>query len=153
MTEQIRRADAVWSGDLHSGSGTITNVTSGAFSDLPVTWAARTEDHGGRTSPEELLAAAHASCFSMQLSSFLAKAGHQPEQLQVSAEVVFRKLEAGWKVAESRLTVRGRVPGISEAEFRSHAERAKEGCPISGALTGNVELSVQASLAQEASVA
>ena len=147
MTEAMRRAETVWQGDLHSGSGTILKVTSGAFSDLPVSWAARTEEANGRTSPEELLAAAHASCFSMQLSSLLAKAGHPPEQLDVSSEVVFRKAEVGWKVASSRLTVRGRVPGISEDEFLRHADSAKDGCPISGALKGNVELSVEASLA------
>jgi osmotically inducible protein OsmC len=147
MPEAVRRAESVWNGDLMSGSGTINNVTSGAFSDLPVSWAARTEEANGRTSPEELLAAAHASCFSMQLSSLLAKAGHPPDQLDVSAEVVFRKGDPGWKVAESRLTVRGRVPGISDDEFRRHADAAKDGCPISGALKGNVELSVEASLA------
>jgi osmotically inducible protein OsmC len=152
MPEQTRRADVVWNGDLLSGSGTITRVTSGAISEQPVTWASRTEEASGRTSPEELLAAAHASCFSMQLSSFLAKAGHRPERLDVSAEVVFRKLEA-WKVAESRITVRGQVPGISEDEFRKHADAAKEGCPISGALKGNVELSVDAALVREPTAA
>ncbi len=118
----------------------------GAFTDLPFSIPSRISVLQGKTSPEELLAAAHASCFSMQLSSFLAKAGHPPERLEVSAEVVFRKMEVGWKVAESRLTLRARVPGISEEDFRREADRAKDGCPISGALAGNVELSLDATL-------
>lgn len=142
----IRRAEATWSGDLMSGSGTVSAVSSGAFADLPVSWAARTEESNGRTSPEELVAAAHAACFSMALSNGLAKAGHAPERLDVSAEVTFDKVDAGWKVASSALTVRGRVPGMSADEFRAAAEAAKDGCPISGALKGNVALSVQATL-------
>lgn len=143
---QTRRADAVWTGDLLSGSGVVSASTTGVFSELPVTWAARTEAPGGKTSPEELLAAAHAACFSMALSSNLAKAGHPPERLEVGAEVTFDKREAGWKVASSALTVRGRVPGISADEFERLAEAAKDGCPISSALKGNVELSVEATL-------
>ncbi len=145
MLEQIRRADVTWTGDL-SGSGTINRVTSGALGDLPVSWGARTEEHRGRTSPEELLAAAHAACFSMSLSSRLAKAGHPPERLETSAEVVFRKVDDGWKVAESRITVRARVPGITDEAFRTAADGARDGCPISVALKGNVELSVDAKL-------
>ncbi len=141
-----RRAEATWSGDLTSGNGTVRAASSGAFGDLPVTWASRTEEANGRTSPEELLAAAHAACFSMALSNGLAKAGHPAERLDVSAAVTFDKRDAGWKVASSALTVRGRVPGMSAEEFRSAAETARDGCPISGALAGNVELSVDASL-------
>lgn len=146
MLEQIRRADVTWTGDLNSGSGTINGVTSGSLGNLPVSWGSRTEEHRGNTSPEELLAAAHASCFSMSLSSRLAKAGHPPERLETSSEIVFRKEEAGWKVAESRITVRARVPGISEDAFQTAAEGARDGCPISVALAGNVELSVDATL-------
>lgn len=142
-----RRADAVWNGDLISGSGTVSASTSSAFRDLPVTWASRTEEANGRTSPEELVAAAHAACFSMAFSSRLAKAGFPPDRLDVSATVTFDKLESGWKVASSALTVRGKVPGIDAERFRQEAEAAKDGCPISGALAGNVRLSVEASLA------
>jgi osmotically inducible protein OsmC len=143
---EIRRGEATWSGDLTSGSGTVRAATTGVFADLPVTWAARTESHGGKTSPEELLAAAHAACFSMAFSNGLAKAGTPPERLDVSADVTFAKLDSGWGVKSSALTVRGRVPGISEEDFRAAAEVARDGCPISQALKGNVELSVEASL-------
>ena len=147
MSEALRRADVTWTGDLLSGSGTINSVTSGTINAMPVSWRSRTEDPDGRTSPEELLAAAHASCFSMQFSSFLAKAGSPPERLEVSAEVSFTKQEVGWKVTRSHLTVRATVPGISEEDFLRHAEAAKEGCPISGAIQGNVELTLDATLA------
>lgn len=141
----IRRAEVHWNGDLMTGSGTVSAVSSGAFTDLPVSWAARTESPD-RTSPEELVAAAHASCYAMAFSGRLARAGTPPTSLEVSAEVTFDKLEAGWKVTSSQLTVRGVVPGISAADFAAEAEAAKDGCPISGALKGNVELSVDASL-------
>jgi lipoyl-dependent peroxiredoxin len=143
----VRRAEVAWSGDLASGSGTVSAVSSGAFSELPVSWATRTEQPAGQTSPEELVAAAHASCFSMALSAALGRAGSPPERLDVSAEVTFDKLEAGWRVVSSHLTVRGVVPGMSEAEFVTAAEGARDGCPISNALKGNVALSVEATLA------
>ncbi len=142
----VRRASATWQGDLMSGSGQVTAGSSGSFSSLPVTWASRTEEPNGRTSPEELLAAAHAACFSMALSNGLAKAGHAPERLDVQAVVTFDRVDGGFKVASSRLTVRGRVPGLDADGFRSAAEAAKDGCPISQALKGNVELSVEPSL-------
>jgi osmotically inducible protein OsmC len=145
MTE-VRRADATWEGDLLSGSGVVSASTSGAFSELPVSWASRTEASNGKTSPEELVASAHASCFSMSLSSNLAKAGHRAERLAVSAEVTFDKLEGGWTLTKSALTVRGVVPGIDQAGFQAAAETARDGCPISRALKGNVELSVDATL-------
>lgn len=143
----VRRAEATWSGDPTTGSGTVSAVSSGVFSDLPVSWAARTESSDGKTSPEELVAAAHAACFSMALSAGLGRAGTPSERLDVSAEVAFEKQEAGWKVASSHLTVRGVVPGMSEADFVKAAEAARDGCPISGALKGNVALSVDAALA------
>ena len=143
----IRRAEATWSGDLQTGKGTVSAVTSGAFAELPVSWAARTETSDGRTSPEELVAAAHAACFSMAFSNELAKAGHPAERLDVSAEVTFDKGDGGWRVTTSALTVEGRVPGMSAPEFEKLAQAAKDGCPISKALAGNVELSVKASLA------
>jgi lipoyl-dependent peroxiredoxin len=142
----IRRAEATWSGALTTGSGAVSAISSGTFTNLPVSWAARTEAPGGKTSPEELVAAAHAACFSMALSAGLNGAGTPPERLDVSAEVTFDKLEAGWRVVSSALTVRGRVPGMSEDAFRAAAEGAKDGCPISQALKGNVALSVEATL-------
>lgn len=142
----VRHAEVVWNGDLMSGSGMITYVSSGAFTRLPVSWASRTEAHDGRTSPEELLAAAHAACFSMALSAGLARAGTPPTRLDVKAVVTFDKTDAGWKVASSALRVRGVVPGATAEAFKAAAEAAKDGCPISGALKGNVALSVEAEL-------
>ena len=142
----IRRAEVVWSGDLPSGSGTVSAMSSGAFESLPVSWAARTESPEGKTSPEELVAAAHASCFAMAFSGALGRAGTPPDRLDVSAEVTFDKLDAGWRVVSSALTVRGVVPGMSAEDFVAAAEAAKDGCPISQALKGNVELSVDATL-------
>lgn len=143
----IRRADVTWTGALTDGSGTVGASTSNAFSGLPVTWASRTEEANGRTSPEELLAAAHAACFAMAFSAGLGRNGTPPERLDVSATVTFDKRDAGWKVASSALTVRGVVPGIDSAKFKELADAAKDGCPISGAIKGNVELTVEAELA------
>ena len=142
----IRRAEASWSGPLTTGSGTVTAVSSASFSGLPVSWAARTEASNGLTSPEELLAAAHASCYAMALSGALGRAGTPPERLEVSAEVTFDKTDAGWRVVSSALAVRGRVPGSTEADFLVAAEATRDGCPISQALLGNVALSVTAKL-------
>ncbi len=141
-----RRAEATWQGDLIHGSGQTTAVSSKAFTSLPVSWAARTEESGGKTSPEELVAAAHASCFAMAFSGALGRSGTPPERLDVGATVTFDKVGDGWKVVSSALTVRGRVPGIDAEAFKQAAEAAKEGCPISQALKGNVELSVDATL-------
>jgi osmotically inducible protein OsmC len=128
-----------------SGNGTIERVGSGAFGPLGVSWAARTgEGQAELTSPEELVAAAHAACFSMALSNMLAEAGTPPEGLSVSAVVTF---VPGTGITASRLDVEGRVQGISEDAFREAAEQAKDGCPVSGALKGNMELSVTARLA------
>ena len=143
----LRRAAVIWHGNLTDGSGTITEVTSGAFGGLPVSWAARTEEANGKTSPEELLAAAHAACFSMAFSSRLAKNNTPAQRLDVSATVTFAKSDAGWGVASSVLAVSGVVPGIDAGTYRSLAEAAKDGCPISGALKGNVAISVEATLA------
>jgi len=141
-----RRAEVVWKGDLTSGSGEIVSSGSGVLSSLNVNWRSRTEEPGGSTSPEELIAAAHASCFSMALSHGLAQAGHAPEQLDVSAVVTFEQVEGGWKIASSDLEVQGTVPGMDEAAFQEAAEQAKDGCPVSGALKGNVEMTVNARL-------
>ena len=142
-----RFAEATWTGDLLSGSGSIDYVSSGAFARMPVTWASRTEQHDGRTSPEELIASAHAACFSMAFSSGLAKNGTPATTLTVKAVVTFDKTEAGWKIAKSELTVRGTVPGIERSKFAELAVAAKDGCPVSQALKGNVALSVDAQLA------
>ena len=142
----VRRAEATWTGSLAEGSGMINNVTSGSITQLPVTWASRTEAADGRTSPEELVAAAHASCFSMAFSAGLTGNGTPPTSLKVGAAVTFDKVEAGWKVVSSALTVRGVVPGIDAATFTTLAEAARDGCPISWMMHGNVALSVDATL-------
>jgi osmotically inducible protein OsmC len=139
-----KRAEATWRGELASGEGVIERVGSGAFGPLPVTWAARTGEGGDElTSPEELLAAAHASCFSMALSLGLGKAGTPATALNVAATVTF---VPGTGITRSALEVSGEVPGITEEAFRAAAEQARDGCPVSKALAGNVELSVDARL-------
>jgi osmotically inducible protein OsmC len=138
-----RRAEVIWHGDLPSGSGRIDSVTSGAFGGLDVSWPARTEEPGGKTSPEELIAAAHASCFSMALSGGLERAGHAPEQLNTSATVTFQPGEGITKIA---LEVAGRVPGMDDEAFQQAAEQAKEGCPVSKALAAVPEISLTARL-------
>jgi lipoyl-dependent peroxiredoxin len=143
----VRRATVSWKGDLNSGKGSLDAATSGAFSNLPVTWGSRIEAADGRTSPEELLAAAHASCYSMAFAGDLNRAGSPPESLDVTSEVTFDRVDGKWTVVSSKLTVVGRVPGLDEKRFRELAELAKDGCPISRALKGNVALSVEASLA------
>ncbi len=132
-----RHAEVTWHGDLMSGGGTIESVGSGAFGPLRVTWASRTEQSDGLTSPEELVAAAHASCFSMALSNTLAKAGTPPESLSATATVTF---VPGTGITRSALEVVGAVPGLDDAAFRAAAEQAKDECPVSKALAGNVDL-------------
>ena len=139
-----RTAEVTWQGSLLEGSGTIERVGSGAFGPLDVTWASRTEESGGRTSPEELIAAAHASCLSMALSSELAKAGNPPERLQTSATVTF---VPGTGITKSALRVRATVPGMDEAGFIQHAETAKQNCPVSKALAALPEITLDAALA------
>jgi lipoyl-dependent peroxiredoxin len=145
-----RRARTVWKGTLLEGRGVVTAESSGVFSELPVSWAARIEDRsGGLTSPEELLAAAHASCFCMALSGALAKQGTPAESLDVTATATFDKVGEGWKVVSMDLALRGNVPGIDEAAFAEAAGTAKDGCPISGALKGNVDVRVTAELIKD----
>jgi lipoyl-dependent peroxiredoxin len=140
-----RTAEAVWEHDLMSGSGRVKG-TSGALPEVAVSWASRTEAPGGKTSPEELLAAAHASCFSMALSAGLGRMQKPPERLQVKATATFDKVGDAWRVTKMELVVSGKVPGISEADFEKAAQAAGQGCPISAALKGNVPVSVQAKL-------
>ena len=142
----VRTATVTWQGSLTEGSGSVSAGTSGLFTDLPVTWGSRTEGFDGRTSPEELLAASHAACFAMAFSADLGRAGYTPEEIHVEAEVSFDKLDGGWTVTSSALTVLGHVPGITPDEFDRIAEGTRDGCPISRALAGNVELSVDATL-------
>jgi osmotically inducible protein OsmC len=144
-----RTATVTWNGTLAEGSGTVSAGTSGLFTDLPISWGSRTEGYDGRTSPEELLAAAHASCFSMALSGALARAGTPPDHVHVSATVTFDKVGDAWTVTRSELDVVGTVPGIDDDAFDAAAENAKANCPVSRALAGNVEVSVSATLEDE----
>jgi len=138
-----RRAEVTWQGDLMGGSGTVESVGSGAFGPLDVSWPSRAEDSNGKTSPEELIAAAHASCFSMALANGLAQSGNAPESLSVSATVTF---VPGTGITRSALDVLGVVPGLDEDAFRQAADDARENCPVSQALKGNVELTLNARL-------
>jgi len=143
------RAQAVWEGDLMTGQGRVSSRTSGVLRDAELTWKARTESAGGtKTTPEEMLAAAHASCFAMALSHGLAQAGKPPQKLDVTATVTFGPKQGGggFSVQESALEVRGSVQGMDAAAFQKAAEAAKDGCPISQALKNNVKLSVKAQL-------
>ena len=139
-----KNVKVTWRGDLATGKGTVESVGSGAFGPLDVSWPARTGDEEGMTSPEELIAAAHASCFSMALSNGLSGMGNPPQSLAVSATVTF---VPGTGITRSALDVVGVVPGIDDGVFREAAERAKEDCPVSMAMQGNVVMSVNARLA------
>jgi osmotically inducible protein OsmC len=140
-----RRATSVWEGDLAHGAGKLTSG-SGALGELPVTWASRTERSDGKTSPEELIAAAHASCFSMALSHQLTQGGNAPERLTVTSTVTLDTVDGAPTVTTSVLTVEGQVPGIDQAAFEAAASDAGKNCPISRALAG-VEITVNAALA------
>jgi osmotically inducible protein OsmC len=144
MAMAERTATTKWDGDLAHGRGTITGA-SGALGELPVTWASRTERSDGKTSPEELVAAAHASCFSMALSHTLTQGGNPPDHLEVTAKVTLDQRDGNPTVTTSELTVTGTVPGIDQAAFAQAASDAGQNCPISRALAG-VEISVQATL-------
>jgi lipoyl-dependent peroxiredoxin len=140
-----RRAEAVWEGDLRSGSGRF-DLASGAISGEEVTFASRFEESGGKTSPEELIAAAHATCFSMALAHALAEEGHAPARLQTSAVCTLDQADGGFRITSMRLVVRGEVEGIDESAFAAAAEQARDTCPVSQALVGNLEISLKASL-------
>ena len=147
MPRVSRDARVTWEGNVARGSGAIS-ATTGAFEELPYSLATRIERPDGKTSPEELLAAAHASCFSMAFSARLGKNGTPPTDLNVRAEVAFDQVDGGWKVTTSTLKVKAVVPGIDDETFQRIAEDARDNCPISKALTGNVELSVEAQLVE-----
>jgi lipoyl-dependent peroxiredoxin len=138
-----RKAEVTWNGDLMNGNGRIDSVTSGAIGGLDVSWPARSEEPGGKTSPEELIAAAHATCFSMALSHGLAQAGNAPDELKTSATVTFQPGEGITKIA---LDVAGRVPGIDDDAFQQAAQDAKKNCPVSQALASVPEISLTARL-------
>jgi lipoyl-dependent peroxiredoxin len=144
MAMAERSATTVWEGNLPHGRGSV-NGASGALADLGVTWASRTERSNGQTSPEELIAAAHSSCFSMAFSNELSQAGHDPERLEVTAKVTLDQKDGAPTVTTSEITVSGRVPGIDQAGFAQAAEAAGRNCPISRALAG-VEITVSATL-------
>jgi lipoyl-dependent peroxiredoxin len=141
-----RTARAVWQGNLVNGNGEVSTESTSVLVSTPVTWAARTEAPDGKTSPEELLAAAHAACFCMALSGALDKAGTPPERLETTATATFDEVGEGWKVTTMVLQVKGKVPGVDAAAFEEAARGAGEGCPISGALKGNVDIRVTAEL-------
>ncbi len=147
MDSAERRAQVTWSGTLAEGSGRL-RMASGAAPEMTVTWASRTARSEGKTSPEELIAAAHASCFAMAFSHGLSEAGTPPDRLDVTATVTFQQTDAGWHVASSRLEVGGVVPGLDQAAFETAALAARDGCPVSQALRGNVEIGVAATLEQ-----
>jgi lipoyl-dependent peroxiredoxin len=138
-----RRADVTWNGSLMEGSGTIRSTTSNKLGEQKVSWPNRAEDNPDATSPEELIAAAHAACFSMALSHALAQAGNAPDELNTSATVTFQPGQGITKIA---LTVEGRVPGIDEAQFQDAAKTAKENCPVSKALASVPEITLDARL-------
>ena len=140
-----RSANALWRGDLKSGAGTLTTPQSGVFDKLPYSFKTRFENEDGRegTNPEELIAAAHAGCFAMQLSAFLAEAGHPAEELSATAEIT---LVPGTGITGSHLKLTAKGPGMSEADFQEAAQRAKAECPVSKAL-GAIKVTVEAKLA------
>jgi lipoyl-dependent peroxiredoxin len=140
------RAEAVWDGDLAQGRGRVKG-TSGGLAETSISWAARSGTASGLTTPEELLAAAHAACYAMALSAGLGRLQKPPTKLQVSATATFDKVGDGWKVTTMELSVTGTVPGISAAEFEAAAKAAADGCPISNAIKGNVSVTHTAKLA------
>jgi osmotically inducible protein OsmC len=146
MATAERKAEVTWDGNLLEGSGRL-KVDSGAFPELRVTWASRTEQPGAKTSPEELIAAAHASCYAMALSATLARGGSPPEQLRVTAVVSLDPKEGGgFRISGSRLSVAGRVPGLDQSQFEEMARKGEEGCPVSNALRDNVDIQLDARL-------
>lgn len=141
-----RSAEVTWTGTLTEGNG-ILSAGSGALNNMPVTWASRTQESGGKTSPEELIASAHAACYAMAFSNTLAQAGKPPEQLHVTAVCSLDRTESGLKITTMALDVRGKVPGITADQFSELANKAEQGCPVSNALRDNVQISVNAQLA------
>ncbi|MEJ7656800.1 MAG: OsmC family peroxiredoxin [Thermoleophilaceae bacterium] len=148
MADVTRNASVHWEGDIRSGSGKLDLASSGAAGDLPISLPTRSsDDASGQTSPEELIAASHAGCYAMALSMVLTQGGNPPESLDASAEVALAEASGGgYEVTRSELTVRGRVPGLDAEGFEMAAKEAEQACPISNAMRGNVEISVNAEL-------
>ena len=145
MPSAQSQADAIWEGNLSQGHWTIT-LESGIISDQPITWASRTQRTRGKTSPEELIAAAHAGCYGMALSNTLDKAGHPSKRLDITAVCTFETGGDGAKISTMELRVRGAVPGIDQARFEELARQGEQGCPVSNALRNNVRITVNAEL-------
>ena len=139
-----KTAHATWEGTLAEGSGRVS-LGSSAVTDLPVTWKDRAEGGEG-TSPEELIAGAHASCVLMALAGGLARAGTPPTRLESEARTTFDQVGEGFAITKMELKIRGQVDGLDEEAFREAAEGAKENCPVSQALQGNVEITLDAAL-------
>lgn len=148
MPKAERRSQVTWEGNLMQGHGTIVSTSSGALKDLPVTWASRTEQPDGKTSPEELIAAAHAECYAMGLAHGLAQSGTPVKSLQVDAVCTLELSASGPKIQSMDLQVSGNVPGIDQAAFEQAAQVAEQSCPVSNALRNNVTISVHAQLTQ-----
>jgi osmotically inducible protein OsmC len=141
-----REAEVIWQGTLAHGAGRLSLTSSGVLDGAPVTWASRTEAPGGKTSPEELLAAAHATCFSQALALVLGKRKAMPERLAVHVRCAMDEVDGTPKITRSALTVRGRVPDLDEEAFAEAVDDAGHVCLISNALAGNVEITVDATL-------
>ncbi|HEX2924206.1 MAG TPA: OsmC family protein [Chloroflexota bacterium] len=139
------KAEVTWEGNLFAGSGRVM-VESGVIGEQPISWASRTNRVKGKTSPEELIAAAHAGCYAMALSNTLDKAGKPPTRLDVSAVCSFEQVGGGFKITTMDLEVRGVVPGLDQAGFQELAQQGEQGCPVSNALRGNVDIRVKAQL-------
>jgi lipoyl-dependent peroxiredoxin len=143
----VKTATTLWKGNLFEGHGEVS-TESGVITGRKATWDVRTGDHGGETSPEELIAAAHSSCYAMALAHTLTSNGFEVETLDVTCQVTFGpKPEGGMQVTSSALSVVGKVAGLDDAGFKEWAAKGEAGCPVSGALRGNVEITVEARLA------
>jgi osmotically inducible protein OsmC len=147
MTVAQRRAEVIWEGNLVRGNGRLSGA-SGAFAGLPITWAARTERSDGKTSPEELIAAAHAGCYAMAFSHALTQRGMPPTQLHVTAVCTLDRVDGALKITAMDLRVRGQVPGLDQAAFAEVAREAENGCPVSNALRNSLEIRLEAQLEQ-----
>ncbi len=145
MLHAERQAEMTWEGNLAQGKGTV-RFSSGAVEELPMTWAARAEQPGGKTSPEELIAAAHAGCYAMALALTLAEAGNQPECLQVTANCTLEEVAGKPRITRMDLEVNGKVPGLDAATFEGKARQAEQLCPVSNALRNNVAIHLNAHL-------
>ena len=146
MPKAERHAEVTWQGDLLQGHGTIVSTSSGALKNLPITWASRVERPDGKTSPEELLAAAHAECYAMSLSHTLAQGGTPADTLSITAICTLDISASGPKIQSMNLNAHGKVPGLDQTGFEKAAQVAEQNCPVSNALRNNVTIHVNAQL-------